>query len=78
MTCGIYKIENKESGKVYIGSSKNIEKRWEAHRAWQVAKIEAARILMDEFVDHAKLVSGLASRIELIKQDYEQEKVTTC
>ena len=31
MTCGIYKIENKENGKVYIGSSKNIEKRWEAH-----------------------------------------------
>ena len=40
--------------------------------------IRAARILMDEFVDHAKLASGLASRIELIKQDYEQEKVTTC
>ena len=77
---------NKSRGK-YVGQIKINGKAYnlggyseplEAHRAWQVAKIEAARILMDEFVDHAKLASGLASRIELIKQDYEQEKVTTC
>lgn len=29
---GIYKIENKVNGKVYIGQSVNIEKRWNAHR----------------------------------------------
>ena len=29
---GIYKIENLISGKVYIGQSRNIEKRWIAHR----------------------------------------------
>lgn len=29
---GIYKIENLINGKVYIGQSKNIEKRWAAHR----------------------------------------------
>jgi len=28
MTCGIYKIENNINGKVYIGQSKQIEKRW--------------------------------------------------
>lgn len=28
MTCGIYKIENKINGKLYIGQSVNIEKRW--------------------------------------------------
>ena len=28
---GIYKIENKQNGKVYIGSSKNIHKRWKQH-----------------------------------------------
>lgn len=32
MTMGIYKIENKVNGKVYIGSSKNIENRWKQHR----------------------------------------------
>lgn len=32
MVCGIYKIENKENGKVYVGSSKDINKRWYAHR----------------------------------------------
>ncbi len=31
MTCGIYKIENKTNGKVYIGSSNNIEWRWYNH-----------------------------------------------
>jgi group I intron endonuclease len=29
---GIYKIENLINGKVYIGQSRNIEKRWVAHR----------------------------------------------
>jgi len=31
--CGIYKITNRENGKVYVGSSKNILKRWEQHKA---------------------------------------------
>lgn len=32
MTCGIYKIENKLNGKVYIGQSNNIERRWNEHK----------------------------------------------
>ena len=32
MTTGIYKITNLVNGKVYIGASKNIEKRWGEHR----------------------------------------------
>jgi len=32
MTCGIYKIINKQTGKFYIGSSNDIEQRWRAHR----------------------------------------------
>ena len=32
MTCGIYKIENKINGKVYIGQSINIENRWNGHK----------------------------------------------
>lgn len=31
MTCGIYKITNKTNGKVYIGQSRIIEKRWYNH-----------------------------------------------
>ena len=30
-TCGIYKITNQVNSKVYIGQSKNIEKRWQRH-----------------------------------------------
>lgn len=33
MTTGIYKITNLVNGKVYIGASKNIEKRWSSHRS---------------------------------------------
>lgn len=32
MSCGIYKIENLINHKIYIGKSKNIEKRWKDHR----------------------------------------------
>ena len=32
MTTGIYKIENIVNGKVYIGASKNVERRWSDHR----------------------------------------------
>lgn len=32
MACGIYKITNNINGKVYIGQSINIEKRWEQHK----------------------------------------------
>lgn len=33
MTIGIYKISNKIDGRYYIGSSKNIEKRWKTHKS---------------------------------------------
>lgn len=32
MSCGVYKITNKLTGECYIGSSKNIEKRWSRHK----------------------------------------------
>lgn len=31
MTCGIYKITNIKNGKIYIGQSINIERRWKRH-----------------------------------------------
>ena len=33
MTCGIYKITNKQNNKFYIGSSNNIEQRWSTHKS---------------------------------------------
>ena len=33
MTSGVYKITNNITGDFYIGSSKNIEKRWASHRS---------------------------------------------
>jgi hypothetical protein len=32
VTCGIYRITENETGRHYIGQSKNIEKRWKGHR----------------------------------------------
>lgn len=33
MTCGVYKITNNTSGKYYIGSSVNIQNRWNSHKS---------------------------------------------
>lgn len=33
MTCGIYMIQNKVNGKMYIGQAVNIEKRWVSHKS---------------------------------------------
>ena len=38
MTSGVYKITNNITGDFYIGSSKNIEKRWSKHRSPSVHK----------------------------------------
>ena len=32
MSCGIYKVTNKITGECYVGSSKNIEKRFKQHK----------------------------------------------
>lgn len=32
MGCGIYKISNKKNGKIYIGSSVDVDKRWLQHK----------------------------------------------
>ena len=40
---GIYKIENKITGEVYIGQSKDIERRWKQHRDNMVAKAKVRK-----------------------------------
>lgn len=32
MTCGIYLINHKPSGRKYVGQARNVEERWERHR----------------------------------------------
>ena len=32
MTCGIYMIQNKINGKIYIGQAVDIEDRWKIHK----------------------------------------------
>ena len=33
MKCGVYKILNNQNNKFYIGSSKNLSKRWTQHKS---------------------------------------------
>lgn len=45
---GIYKISNKDNGKVYIGKSKDIMQRWSAHeRALQANNHHSPKLQMD-------------------------------
>ena len=44
MTTGIYKITNLVNNKVYIGASKNVEKRWSEHRNGHTAIAEDLQI----------------------------------
>ena len=46
---GIYKIENKVNGNVYIGQSVNIERRWQDHKK---RKKDAKTILGRAFIKH--------------------------
>lgn len=47
MTCGIYKITNKQNKKFYIGSSVNIEMRWYAHKSYLRRNVHANQHLQN-------------------------------
>lgn len=47
MTCGIYKITNKQNDKFYIGSSINIEMRWYAHKSYLRRNVHANQHLQN-------------------------------
>ncbi len=67
MSCGIYKITNKNNNKCYIGLSKNIEERWERHKTNY--KYEPNKILYKAFTKY-----GLESfEFEIIEKCSEEE-----
>lgn len=47
MTCGIYKITNKQNDKFYIGSSINIEMRWYTHKSYLRRNVHANQHLQN-------------------------------
>lgn len=65
MTSGIYKIENKKTGQIYIGQSKNIERRFKTHCSCLPVDIAIAIEGVDNFD---------FSIIEETDNLYEQEK----
>lgn len=44
MSIGIYKITNKKNGKIYIGQSINIERRWKEHKKNAITGNEPSRL----------------------------------
>lgn len=63
--CGIYKIENVVNNKYYIGSSKNIDKRWTAHKR---AKDKSS------YLHHAIKKHGIADfHFEMLEECGEEE-----
>ena len=42
---GIYKIENLVNGKIYIGQSINIERRWQGHRKGIKSRVDKEKPL---------------------------------
>lgn len=52
MSCGVYKVTNKITGECYVGSSKNIEKRWKNHKSSCYHKKQPGSLLykaMDQY-----------------------------
>ena len=66
MAIGIYKITNKINGKVYIGQSKNITTRWEAH------KNHARGSLKQSFITNAMRKYGVEN---FVKEVLEKCKI---
>jgi len=52
--CGIYKISNKVNGKVYIGSSSDIKKRWNTHKNHLKKNKSDSRYLQNAWNKHGE------------------------
>ena len=51
-TCGVYQIRNKITGERYIGSSKNIERRWQQHKWPSKWQEENKKLLYKKFQEY--------------------------
>jgi group I intron endonuclease len=54
MICGIYKITNLKTGKFYIGSSNDIDQRWNEHRSRLTRKLHPNKKFVNAWHKHGK------------------------
>ena len=87
-TCGVYQIRNKITGERYIGSSKNIEERWQQHKRPNNWKRENKRLYEDfkkigidnfdflylVFVEEPYLKQVEQEMIDFLKPEYNEIK----
>ena len=65
---GIYKIENKVTGKIFIGESLNIQARFNRHRMELKTGSEEIKELLDDYKKYGE-ENFAFSIVDLIKQD---------
>lgn len=70
---GVYKITNIITGDFYIGSSKNIKKRWAKHKCPSSWKNESNKLLYHDFQEYG-LENFLFEIIEETANLYEREQ----
>lgn len=78
MTCGIYKITNKQNDKFYIGSSVNIEMRWYAHKSYLRRNVHGNQHLQNawnKYGEECFIFSVLLEMEEGLLLDKEQELI---
>ncbi len=82
MRCGIYQIKNKTNNKIYVGSSKYIEKRWKRHLSNLKAKKHCNPYLQNSFNKHGEEIFEFTILEEcdesqlLIQEQYWIDKLT--
>jgi group I intron endonuclease len=83
MTCGIYKITNKQNEKFYIGSSVDVEQRWYTHKSYLRRNVHVNQHLQNAWNKHGEdnfIFSILVETDEDALLDKEQEFIdeTNC
>lgn len=65
--CGIYKIENKTSGKCYVGQSRNVNKRLAEHKRLLRRDLHPNRHLQNAFNKHGE--DAFSFSLEIVCED---------
>ena len=68
--CGIYKITNIQTGRVYIGQSKDVLARWKEHIADLLKQRHHNKLLTEDFNNY-----GLISFVAELLQECEPEEL---